>query len=177
MGQICEVYSSTAGNVCLSPSRGEGRCVIIIDSSVYEQKAMEETTVYDDWSSIWKGHSFSTREVPTSHILLNIDDDEVRTSDHTVVIQNLGSSLKSKFDVSPLEDLTIPSYSLDLLNQPNEEADQVTPLAVVHPHSGKMLRDIKQEITTPIRREVKVEPKDMKLEMVNDAPLICTGSW
>lgn len=35
---------------------------------------MEETTSYDDWSSILKGHSFSAREVPPTPIVLSFDD-------------------------------------------------------------------------------------------------------
>lgn len=75
--------------------------------------------------------------------------------------------------------MTIPSFSLDFLTQPTEEAENVTPLVMVRPPGGTISKDVKQEITTPVLvrgRELKFEPTETKWRKGNDAPLICAGS-
>lgn len=64
-------------------------------------------------------------------------------SEHTVMLKKCETSLKLKYDVSPLDDLTIPLFSLEFLTQSPEVDENVTPLSIVHPQARTISKDVK----------------------------------
>lgn len=111
-----EREEQNAVHVWMNNRKGDMRNVIVIESSASEQGTIDlPGDVGRDHN--WLGHSFSTSELPPTPIVLRFDEgdgDELKTTD-VVVLKKCDDSSKALYNVSPLDDSTIPSLSLELL--------------------------------------------------------------
>lgn len=108
---------------------------------------MAETSCVGEANCNWRGHSFSTRGLPPTPIALQFDqgeEDQLKTAERISLLKISRSGLIPMYDVSPMNDITVPSFSLEFPTQSEEACENVRPLDVVCPKSTVVVVDVKQ---------------------------------